>query len=870
MYHISFEDSAAYTVAILVKPNALKKQELIKAYVDPLMNQGIEKSEIIAFSLELGEKGKVSSTMAKEYLAELLPTLKNIGTKYVYVTDSTYFKTLTKQTKAEPHLGYVLPCAIKGYEDMNVVFGVNYQVLIYKPESQEKIDLSLKTLADHKTGSYTAIGSDIVHSAQYPKTLTEIEAALNQLHQYPEISGDIEAFSLKFYEAGIATIGFAPTKHDGIAFACDYKEIAVLADGLHGIQEANPEVRALIKNFLETYQGKITWHNSTYDLKVLIYTLWMKDALDTAGLLKGLHTLCRSFDDTKIIAYLALNSTARNSYGLKDLAHEFAGNWAQSEINDVRKIPLPDLLRYNLVDCLSTNYVKEKYWPRMVQDDQLNIYNTLMVPSLKVIIQMELSGMPMNLKTVQKQKKLMEDKAKKCMEVVNNHPIIKELNYFIQETAMHKKQATLKKKVVTIEDFEGLSFNPNSPKHMQALLYEFMALPVIDYTDTKQPATGEDTLKKLMNHTEDQSYKDLIQALMDHGKVDKILSTFIPAFEQSHLKPDGWHYLHGSFILGGTVSGRLSSREPNLQNIPAGSAYGKAVKEGFEAPEGWLFCGADFASLEDRISALTTKDPNKLKVYTDGYDGHCLRAFTYFGDQMVGIDPNSVDSINSIEHLYKSLRQDSKAPTFALTYQGTWKTLVNNCGFSAQKAKDVEAKYHQLYKVSDDYVDQKLEQATKDGYITAAFGLRVRTPLLGQVIWEKGKMPYEAEAEGRTAGNALGQSYCLLNNRAVNAFMEEVWASEYALDIKPVALIHDAIYILVRNDPVIVAFANEALTRAMSWQELPEIQHPEVKLGGALDIFWPNWSKAVTLPEIATASEIIDVCAKHEQKIRNP
>ena len=76
----------------------------------------------------------------------------------------------------------------------------------------------------------------------------------------------------------------------------------------------------------------------------------------------------------------------------------------------------------------------------------------------------------------------------------------------------------------------------------------------------------------------------------------------------------------------------------NLQNIPAGSAYGKAVKECFEAPDGWLFCGADFASLEDRISALTTKDPNKLKVYTDGYDGHCLRAYGYFGDQMFDIE----------------------------------------------------------------------------------------------------------------------------------------------------------------------------------------------------------------------------------------
>lgn len=870
MYHIPFAESPAYPIAILVKPSALREAELRRAYVDPLMNLGVPEGDVIAFTLEYNDAGKAPvNQVIKPYLDLLLPTLKEVGTKYLYVNDGSYFKTLTKQATAEPHQGYVLPCAIKGFEDMSVVLGTNYQALFYKPDLQDKLDRSLEVMVDHYKGSYVPVGSDIIQKEYYPETESDIAAALQELHKYPEISGDIEAFSLRFHEAGIATIGFAPTKHEGIAFACDYKPIAIL-DKLHGIQQANPAVRKLIREFLEIYQGTITWHNSAYDLKVLIYTLWMDSPLDQAGLLKGLHVLTKNFHDTKIIAYLALNSTARNSYGLKDMAHEFAGNWAQADIKDVRKIPLDKLLRYNLVDCLSTNFVKEKYWDRMVEDQQLNIYNNLMIPSLKVIIQMELSGMPMNMVTVHTKKAEMVAEEQRCLAIIDNHPLVKELNGYIRENALLKRQSKLKTKIACIEEFDELKFNPNSNKQLQALLYSFMALPVIDVTDTKQPSTGDDTLKKLLNHTDNVSYKELIVALRNLGKVSKVLGTFIPAFEKSLSKEDGWHYLHGSFNLGGTVSGRLSSSDPNLQNIPAGSLYGKAIKECFQAPPGWLFCGADFASLEDRISALTTKDPNKLKVYTDGYDGHCLRAFTYFGDQMIGIDPDSVESINSIEHLYKGLRQESKAPTFALTYQGTWKTLVNNCGFPASKAKMVEKKYHELYKVSDDYIDGKLEQATKDGYVTAAFGLRVRTPLLGQVIWDKANMPYEAAAEGRTAGNALGQSYCLLNNRAVNAFMEEVWASPYVLDIKPVACIHDAIYVMVRDVPEIVAWVNEALTRAMQWQDLEEIKHPEVTLGGALDIFWPTWAQSVTLPEIATTQEIIDVCKKHKDKILNP
>lgn len=274
---------------------------------------------------------------------------------------------------------------------------------------------------------------------------------------------------------------------------------------------------------------------------------------------------------------------------------------------------------------------------------------------------------------------------------------------------------------------------------------------------------------------------------------------------------------------------------------------------------GWLFCGADFNSLEDMISALTTKDPNKLKVYTDGYCGHCLRAFTYFGDQMPDI-VDTVSSINSIKKKYPELRQDSKPCTFLLTYGGTYHGMMSNLGWGMEKAKAIEAGYHQLYQVSDQYVQDRLHQASKDGYVTVAFGLRVRTPLLKQVLFGGPKMPYEAAAEGRTAGNAMGQSYGLLNNRAAVDFMKKVWASPYRLDIRPVALIHDAIYILVKDRVDVVEWANRELIKSMQWQELPEIEHPTVKLGAALDIFWPDWAHATTLPNNADKATIFKTC----------
>lgn len=362
-----------------------------------------------------------------------------------------------------------------------------------------------------------------------------------------------------------------------------------------------------------------------------------------------------------------------------------------------------------------------------------------------------------------------------------------------------------------------------------------------------------------MNRKEAIERAKILKALIGFAEVSIILSTFIESFiNNSVLKGDGIWYLHGNFNLGGTLSGRLSSSKPNLQNIPStGSAYAKHIKKCFIAPPGWLMGGADFSSLEDRISALTTKDPNKLKVYIDGYDGHCLRAFSYFKDKLPGII-DTVESINSIEQLFPKVRQASKAPTFALTYQGTWHTLVNNIGMSEVEAKEIENRYHILYIHSDEWVQNKLLLASKVGYVTLAFGLRLRTPILAQTLLNKRSTPYAAQAEGRTVGNALGQSYGLLNNRAAIEFRERLLSSPYKYDIRPIAHIHDAQYFIFKDNAGCVKWFNDNLVACMQWQELPEIQHDKVKLGGGIEIFYPNWANGIAISNNASKRLILD------------
>lgn len=857
MKHVVFDQSGEYPVAILVP--MIRTDEIIKEYLEPWE---IDKESVIILDLHQAPgKKKTPVKEIKQYIEdELMPVLRQSQTNYIVCGDSEYFKVLTKSNKAEACLGYVVDCA---YEpDMKVVYVPNYRQVFYDPPKiKAKIAQGMSALVDYVTDQYVEPGTTIIEYADYPQTPEAIQAWLDTLlEQQVPLAIDIEAFDLKHYNAGIGTITMCWSKTQGIAFPVDYKPIEGATEAPFGEYVPNLVVRTMLREFFQKYLARTMYHNISYDVYVMIYVLYMTDLLDTDGLLNGIDILLRNWDDTKLITYLATNSCAGNKLGLKEQAQEYAGNYAQDDIKDIRRIPLDTLLEYNLVDGLSTWYTYEKHWDNMVADQQLDIYNNIFKPATIDIIQMQLTGMPMNMETVKKVAKEMEDDRSAALTTIRNSPITKQFDLLEGQAWVKEKNATLKKKRVTLADYKD-TFNPNSGPQLQRLLFDMLGLPVIGLTKNKQPETGGDTLKDLKNHTTDKEVLAFLDALIDYKLVDKIITGFMPAFLNARQGPDGWHYLFGNLNLGGTVSGRLSASDPNLQTIPSGSKYAKKIKSCFEAPPGWIFCGLDFASLEDRISALTTKDPEKLKVYTDGYDGHSLRAFAYFGEQMPDI-VNTVESINSIQTKYKALRGESKAPTFLLTYGGTYMGLMKNCGFPEAKARLTEKRYHDLYTVSDNWVQAKLDQAAKDGYVTAAFGLRVRTPLLYQVLRGTSKTPYEAEAEGRTAGNALGQSWCLLNNRAGSEFMNKVRKSEYRLDIRPSIHIHDAQYFMIRDNMDTVMYVNEHLVKAVQWQDHPDIAHPDVHLGGELSLFYPTWANEIEIPNYATPEQINDVIQK--------
>lgn len=847
MRHIVYGTTAASaSVAILVKEAAFDTDKVKKAYIDEL---GANPDAFIVYSLWYDTTNKCPADLAKDYLKTVLHSVQQLGIKTILIADSNYFKYLTKQNKpATSFLGCAVPSKIDDYEDVFTVFyAPNYQAAKYNPKTAQEMDVALGYLKTYLSGNYVKPGSNIIHSAHYPKTLKEIQEFLEWLKTKPALTVDLEALSLKFWNCGISTIAFAWDKHNFVAFPVDRGEFH--SEAVHVFDKPfGYYVKQLLKEFFETYTGKLIPHNAGYDFKVLVYELWMQHLQDYAGMIHGIETLTSNFDDTKIIAYLATNNAVENVLGLKPLAAEYMGNYAE-DTSDTSKIPLEYLLLYNGKDCLATWYVYEKYYPKMVADDQLTIYEELFKPSVLTLLQTELNGMPIIPERVAKAKQTLSRLRQGYKDILDNSTLLQEFQLEVKQRKVTEYTEAAKKKVFTLDDprIQRLEFNPNSNQQVAELLFDYLKLPILDLTDTNQPAVGIKTLKKLLHHTTKQEYLEIINALIDLSQVEKILTSFIPAFEENSVQlPDGSWRLYGNFNLGGTVSGRLScvapwtlivtqrgeipiyqikigdmvhthkgnwkpvtntiykgldymvdirlcsgkvftcttdhkvllasgqwktikeilnvnlqrmdeqpskystnsptvplndstqyrqqsveqllrqscvdykirtqntslfagagqpgveikeivyrgstpvydltvqddasylscgfyshnSSDPNLTNIPSHSFWSKLIKEcfGFNTIN-WLFGGADFNSLEDMVSALTTRDPNKMRVYTDGFDGHCLRAYSYFKEQMPDIK-QEVDARRTFKIITKGQVLVCKRGDFIVDKQG--------------------------------------------------------------------------------------------------------------------------------------------------------------------------------------------------------
>ena len=809
------------TTVILIKESALITKEICNYYLKPLKQEGILPGSVLVLPLLYNTPTKIIAKTAKAYLVKLKNRIPTTVTNLI-VADSSYFKFITTTSKVSTNYGAVIKGAISEYSNYNCVYVPNYKSLFKQPENAQLIDLGIKAIA----GTSTNV---LINSAEYGFAHGEDREILDSLHQYPLITMDIETTGLDL-DTKLISIAFAWTKHDGAA-------IDLSINGTW-----------YLKKFIETYPGRMVFHNGLFDAKILIRSLWMKHTTDYVGMLEGLSYF-KDFDDTMIMTYLAKNATTPTSLGLKDVALEYVGKYAL-DVTNVTKHTKKEILQYNLIDALATFYVYEKY----EKEKHSRPYKEIFQPSLYTLLKMMLVGLPMNSDRVSEVHNILQAKAKILQEQIQENKYIKKFNKELQTRAWELANSKLKKLIKSFDDFKDIKFNPSSHSQLGILLFDHLKLPVLEKTKTGSPATGGDVLTDLANHTTDNIILDLLEFIKKLAEVTKINGTFIKAFMKEK------EFLHGNLKLGGTQSGRLASNSPNLTNLPAHGSMGKLVKSCIVAPPGWLFAGADFDALEEKIGSILSRDPNRIKVYTEGLDGHSMRAYKYFTDQMPDIDPHKINSINSIKKKYPELRFDSKAPTFALQYMGTWHTLHKRCGFSKEKAQEIEKAFHDLYKISDEFNSKNKEFMEEHGYVECAFGLKLRTPIISQCILGNSRTPYEADKEARSANNAITQSWGMLLNRAMNATNTRIEQAGYSTHILPCNMIHDAGYFLVQKEPKYIKFLNDVLIEEMEWNNDEIIRSKDVPMEASLEI-GKSWDTLVPLNNNATIKEI-ETCTK--------
>ena len=161
-----------------------------------------------------------------------------------------------------------------------------------------------------------------------------------------------------------------------------------------------------------------------------------------------------------------------------------------------------------------------------------------------------------------------------------------------------------------------------------------------------------------------------------------------------------------------------------------------------------------------------------------------------------------------------------------------------------------------------------MQKASQVGYIDVAFGLRLRTLALKNSTYPD-NLSIKASEEARTAGNAMSQSYGLLNIKALCDFMDIVWNSQYKYLIKPVCSIHDANYFEIPNTIGAIKFVNDNLIACMEWQDLPELKHDSIHLGGELDVFYSGWDRPITIPNSVNSKEIKEIILREVNKYDN-
>ena len=382
----------------------------------------------------------------------------------------------------------------------------------------------------------------------------------------------------------------------------------------------------------------------------------------------------------------------------------------------------------------------------------------------------------------------------------------------VDANLLGKQSIELGDKMVALErqafELAGEEFNLGSPKQLGAILYEKQGLPVLSKTAKGQPSTAEAVLAELA----EQGF-ELPQVIMQYRSVSKLKSTYTDRLPEQINPRTG--RIHTSYHQAVAATGRLSSSDPNLQNIPIRTTEGRRIRQAFVAPKGYKLLAADYSQIELRIMAHLAQDAGLLDAFKHDLDVHRATAAEVFG---VDLDEVSSDQ-----------RRSAKAINFGLIYGMSAFGLAKQIGVDRKQAQAYIDRYFARYPGVLSYMERTREQASEQGYVETLFGRRLYLPEI------HAKNQAMRKAAERTAINApmQGTAADIIKRAMIKV---ESWLNDSSLDARVIMQVHDELVLEVREDQI------DAVTKGLKehMAQAAELDVPLVVEVGVGD----NWDEA--------------------------
>ena len=491
------------------------------------------------------------------------------------------------------------------------------------------------------------------------------EAALGRwletLAQSALFAFDTETTSLDYLQARIVGVSFCvePGRAAYVPLGHDYVGAPEQLD--------RDAVLARLKPLLEAERPAKVGHHLKYDAHVLA-----NHGIALGGM--AYDTMLESYVWNSVATRHDMDSAAERYLGLKTITYEEVAGKGAKQI-PFSQVSIETASTYAAEDADVTLRLHRTLWPAIEREPLLGrLYEDFEQPLVPVLLRMERRGVLIDREMLRRQG---VELAKRAEEL---------------KTAAHAEA--------------GTEFNVDSPKQLQQILYEKMNLPVLRKTPTGQPSTAEDVLEQLA-----ESFT-LPQLILDYRSIAKLRSTYADKLP-TQVNPDTGR-VHTSYHQAVAQTGRLSSTDPNLQNIPIRTPEGRRIRQAFIAPPGYVLLAADYSQIELRIMAHLSGDASLIAAFEADRDVHQATAAEVFG---VPLSEVSTDQ-----------RRSAKAINFGLIYGMSAFGLARQLGIGRNEAQQYVDLYFERYPGVKAYMDRTREGARETGYVETVFGRRLYLP----------------------------------------------------------------------------------------------------------------------------------------------